>query len=315
LICFFFSPSACVQAILSACLEVAGHDSGFTNVLIDAFLRRGLLSSSAAASHVCSPAALGKLATDVHVFSTAEIAVDRSVEAALSLIAKRKQLIGSGVSMEDDAALSAGPKDMTGAVTHVMAMGQADSAAAATSASSGDKRKLDDEDNGGDGAAERDGEEEEEEDERGARRRRLNEEDDAGGPSAVAVTRSEAARDASASLLVKVNESLLLALDDCRSTYGKLVSSLLVGIHSREKELKELPSEDEAAALLDPWTMSAVSLLRLILRSYHSAQDAIISGGNDDYKVCDVDVVQFEIRGLTLSPQMSAVWLHYCESK
>lgn len=285
-----------------------GHDLGFTVLLLDIIIRRGVLKPAVLSNFVCTDDAMTKLAVENHIYSLAEIATERSLDVAQALIAKRKALVGKGVSMESDA--EAGPKDYSGAVTHVMSMGGGPTTPNEKKPPSGDKGEDETDVTGDKRPRDEDEEEAEDGDEDSRRRRRKFDEEDQ-DTTAPASGEGDLVT-APAAELVLIDSTLAIALKDCRAIYSKLVTTLLVRLSRRYKELGGSASttdeNGDAALLLDAWSMSAISLVRTVLRAFHSAQDMLYLNGDIEHKVCDVESVRFEISDLELTPQLKAVW-------
>lgn len=111
------------KAMMDACISVMGHDMGFAAIVLDVVIRRGVIKPATLATYVCGEDVIAQLATENHVYTFAEVAVDRSLDVANALVATRKALVGKGLLMEGDESTDARPKDYSGAVTHVMSMG------------------------------------------------------------------------------------------------------------------------------------------------------------------------------------------------
>lgn len=288
------------SAILEACLETIGHDMGVACIIIDVLIRRGVLKSIVLANYVFSKTNFDRLNSDIHIYTLAEISIDRSLDIVQAAVGKRRTLIGKGIAMESDSASSEPSiKDFSGSVTHIMSMGGGQDKTENTDTNeenAGEKRSHDDDDGN------------EDESERSSRRRKLDndeEEQDAGADNAVA-----AEADAANTELASINEALNLAVQDCRIIYGKAISTLLQEISKKQADLLESAgsSEDgDSLAMLDPWVMSAFSLLRRILRPYHYAQFSMTQNG-DDVQLLDDSTVQHNIEGFPLSSQLSLLW-------
>jgi hypothetical protein len=308
------------KVILDGCIAVMGHDMGFAVNMLDTTIRRGVLRPIFLANYVCDETVLAKLATETHLYDLAEVAVARSLDVAQALLAKRNALLGMGLSMDADA--EAGPKDYSGAVTHVMSMGGGPStpgekekpADAATpgegegeEAITGGKRTREEDEEDGDGDDDAD---------RSRRRRKFAEEEAETAPAdAVAVAEGAPGP---ASELVLIDSALASALRDCRAIYSKVVVTLLLNLSRRHRELSSgaaASDDDDVSLLLDPWSMAGISLLRTVLRAFHGAQDTLAYNGDTESKVCDVDSVKFEVSDVELSVQLKTVWEAFATSK
>lgn len=118
--------------------------------------------------------------------------------------------------------------------------------------------------------------------------------------------------------LAVVDTALASALKDCRAIYSKVLATLMVRLSRRQRELSAASSgadDEDVGAMLDPWCMSALSLIRTVLRSFHSAQESLAVAGDNEHKVCDADSVQFEISDVEMTPQLRAVWSQFSGQK
>lgn len=296
------------RAIMESCMSVMGHDLGFAAIVLDVIIRRGVLKPVALAAKICGDEIMDKLAVDNCIFSLTEIAVDRSLDIAQALVAKKKMLIGKGISMEADESIISRPKDYSGAVTHVMSMGGGPSTPGEKETppgEAGDEAEI--------AGAKRSREEEEDvedgddEDARSSRRRKFDENKDR---DASAIIADENITGPAAELTM-IETTLATALKDCRTIYSKILITLILRLSRRQKELSATAAaseEDNLGGILDPWCMTALSLIRTSLRSFHVAQDILDHSGDGENKVCDVDSVLFEISDVELTPQLKSVW-------
>ena len=308
------------KVILESILSITGHDMGFSVILLDVIIRRGILKPICLAEYISEEETLSKLATDIYLHSLVDITVARSLDISQALISRRKMLVGKGLSMESDADTST--KDYSGAVTHVMAMGGGSSGEQSgkvveeesnisnndgnnTDIAGGKRSREDDED---------DPDVDEADEDSSRRRRRKFDEDDKVPENGKEDSSDSAKRIISqaAAELAVVDATLTAALRDCRIIYSKLVTALIKGLSDRQKKLSidvdDVEGDGNITALLDPWCMVALSLLRIVFRGFHSAQDVLLLHGDSEHKVCDVASVESNISDIEITPQLRAIW-------
>jgi hypothetical protein len=312
------SDSASAQlVIIHACIEVTGHDMGFLCILVDILVRRGVLKSASLSSYVCSKEVLSDLSQNIHIFTLGEISIDRSLDVLHALISRRNLLVGKGLKMDSEGTgVDSSAKDYSGAVTHILSMGKVANEGEAENVEVGGKRSREDTASGDDEPNE-DSENIDEDENRERGRRRINEAGDqvATDKAADGVTDPAETAEQPDSELVSIEEALADNFSDCRKIYSTFAVSLMEGLSQRYKDLgisetaaSSAEDEDTLAALLDPWFMTAFSLLRKVLRNYHAAQNNFSQTENADSRVCDPSSVEFEISSVALPPQIASLW-------
>lgn len=288
------------QAVLSAVVETVGHDLGFAEIVFNMLIRLRILSPVTVAEYVMSPAMISQLATNVHIYGLAELCINLSLDVVSKLVAQRKVILSRDI-MDTEGPVAAA-KDLSGAVTHIMAMGNG----------GGDAPKSSEE-NAGDDQEERRSDAEEDQDnddenEGSGRniRRRLNNGEKSEVVSAEAQPKSSEAE------LNTVNQALAIAVGECEKIYALVAVTLMTGLSKRFAELQSSGETD--AATLDAWYLGAVSLFRRALHLFHSTNAKLaFDSAASSISIADAGAVASKVDFRALPPQVQAVWNHFSQ--
>lgn len=246
-----YGESSASQEAMIRALAYAFHlNGGVFSIILDILIRRGIIQPAAVAlwltsrhNPISSPiSGLRGLGSDIYVYGIVTNICQRAIDFVKASVSARLQY---GDDMVFDETLDISAASNVSVVSTIPTTIASSTHVSASSSNIVDEDRSDDDDDIDD-----DGD--------GRRNRHITED--------VQVMEEE---DEDVDPKSQASEIVISALTNSRSTYKTLISSLLDDLIPIER------NQDSSADRLKPWSMTALSLLRYILRSFHEAEDEL----------------------------------------
>lgn len=283
----------CEQVVLQSLMEALVSQPSHVNILLDAFLRRGILQASEAvkwlikdkdSSSSLATIDISTLGTNNWLWAFLETAVDRSLDIVRAAVKLRNKFAADSRrvgSMEveastDNDANGAG-KDMSGTRTMVV-QGKAPTALEeqrrqrlTEETAAGKEYNDEDDDEAGDDNADngRENDNGNEEDRDYRRRRFESTENTVQNTSDTALVAPSVVQQ----IPDHVMEAVTNAARGCREIYSLLTSTVLVAMSRKWSGLAEV---NPLEAALDPFIVTGVSLIMRLMRAYRYSEQSLM---------------------------------------
>jgi hypothetical protein len=262
---------------LTKCLE---HEPGYLSIVLDIFLRRGIIQTVSAADWATSPTIISTLLSSHWNHVQIEVTVDRAIDIVRASTENRREL-GGDLKMDESAVV------MTEGSTSAVEMEGVVEIEAAVDMDEERERAL--------------------EAESSRSRRRRDDEDEE------AVTANGDDQEENADPIALATEAVLHALKSSREVYTLIVGRLLVALMRAEQRLKDQGQGDPEEDITDEWMAASQSVLLRVLRSYHGAEAGYLSQGVDHKVVLtsvsgiEDEILKAEREGVLESAASSAI--------